>query len=139
MPFIIVGDEAFALTHQISKPYPRRNLTIKQRVYSYRLTRARRMAECTFGILANKWRIFHHPIDVGIGFSDEIIKACCVLHNFVRKHDGIIFHDESYECPLPVIQPVGTRANTAGTHIRDYFANYFTSPQGSVAWQYDKI
>lgn len=139
MPFMIVGDEAFALSRNILRPYPRRNLTVKQRIYNYRLTRARRMVECTFGILANKWRILHRPIDVELAFADYIIKACCILHNFVRKKDGIVVEEEGYECPLESLQPVGIRADTCGINVRDYFANYFLSPQGSIAWQYDKI
>lgn len=54
MPFVLVGDEAFAPSEHIMRPYTRRNLSVKQRVFNYRLTRARRMVECTFGIMTNK-------------------------------------------------------------------------------------
>ena len=74
------------------------------------MSRARRIVECTVGILANKRRIFHRPIDVKPDFCD-IIKACCVLHNYVRKNDGIQFDDTLYECPLERIEPVGTRGS----------------------------
>ncbi|KAJ8931228.1 hypothetical protein NQ314_015900 [Rhamnusium bicolor] len=37
MPFIIVEDEAFALSNNVLHPYPRRNLNIAQRMYNYRL------------------------------------------------------------------------------------------------------
>jgi hypothetical protein len=46
-----------------------------------------------FGILASKWRIFYRPIDVGVEFCDSMVKACCVLHNYVRHKDGIHFMD----------------------------------------------
>jgi hypothetical protein len=59
MPFVIVGDEAFALSEHVLRPYPNSNISVQQRIYNYRLTRARRMVECAVGILANKWRIFH--------------------------------------------------------------------------------
>lgn len=139
MPFVLVGDEAFALSQQVLRPYPRRNLTMKQRVYNYRLCRARRLVECSFGIMANKWRIFHRALDVETTFADNIVKACCILHNFVRKKDGIRVEDESYECPLEDINPVGIRADSNSIQVRDYFADYFVSPQGSVPWQYDSI
>ena len=64
MTFVIVGDEAFALSEHVLWPYPNRNLSVQQQIYNSRLTRARRMVECAFGILANKWRIFHRPLDV---------------------------------------------------------------------------
>jgi len=64
MPFVIVGDEAFVLSEHVLRPYPNRNLCVQQRMCNYRLARARRMVECAFGFLANKWRIFHRPFDV---------------------------------------------------------------------------
>jgi len=64
VPFAIMGDEAFVLSEHVLRPYPNRNLSVQQRIYNYKLTRARRMIECAFGILANKWRIFHRPLDV---------------------------------------------------------------------------
>ena len=103
------------------------------------LSRARRIVECTFGILANKWRIFRRPIDVKPDFCDITIKACCVLHNYVRKNDGIQFDDTLYEYPLESVEPVGTTGSVRGIAVIEYFAKYFISPQGSVPWQYGKM
>ena len=50
MPYVIVGDEAFGLSH-VMRPYPQKNLSIKKSIFNYRLTRARRMVECAFGML----------------------------------------------------------------------------------------
>jgi len=131
MSFVLVGDEVFALSAHVLRPYPNKKVTFLKRIYNYRLSRARRIVECTFGILANKWRIFHRSIEVKPDFCD-IIKACCVLHNYVRKNDGIQFDDTLYECPLESVEPVGTRGSVRGIAVREYFAKYFTSPQGSV-------
>lgn len=139
LPFVLVGDEAFALSDNVLRPYARRNLTQAKRIFNYRLTRARRMVECAFGILANKWRIFHRPIDVYPEFCDSIIKACCVLHNYVRRRDGVCFDDALYECPIESLTPCNVRAPASAMSKRDYFTKYFTSPEGSVYWQYDKI
>ena len=49
--------------------------------------------ECTFGILSNKWRIFQRPLNVCPDFAVGIVKACVVLHNFVRERDGYKFED----------------------------------------------
>ena len=49
--------------------------------------------ECAFGILSNKWRIFQRPLNVSLDFAVDIVKACVVLHNFVRENDGYKFED----------------------------------------------
>ena len=139
MPFVFVGDEAFAASTHILRPYSNRYLDAKKRIFNYRLSRARRMVECTFGILASKWRIFYRSLDVNLKHSTEIIKAACILHNFVRKRDGVRFEDTLYTAPFENISQQGARGTNSGLQVRDYFANYFTSPQGSVHWQYDKV
>lgn len=139
MPFVIVGNEAFALSENILRPYPKRNLTTKQKIYNYRLNRARRIVDCTFSMLVKRWRIFDGSIDVEAGFADCIIKACCVLHNFVRNKENVQVEDESFAYLLQSCHSAGTRANTRGLNVRDHFANYFMSPQGSVPHQYDNV
>jgi hypothetical protein len=37
------------------------------------------------------------------------------------------------------IKAVGTRGNITGMAVKEYFAKYFTSPLGSVPWQYEKV
>ncbi|XP_049954717.1 uncharacterized protein LOC126470753 [Schistocerca serialis cubense] len=44
-PFNFVGDEAFALSRHILRPYSKKNLIMKQRVFNYRHCCAHRMAE----------------------------------------------------------------------------------------------
>lgn len=137
MPFYVVGDEAFALSKNVLRPYAK-NLNIVKKIFNYRLTRARRLVECTFGILTNKWRVFHEALDVNREFCDSVIKACCILHNYVRVHDGIQFADTLYNCELPCYT-TNNIVMLSGYNIRSYLSSYFVSSQGAVAWQYDKI
>lgn len=139
MPFLFVADEAFANSKHIMRPYARRNLSYNKRIFNYRLTRARRMVECSFGILASKWRILTRAVDVNIEFCDFIIKACCILHNYVRARDGVVFEETLFECPIQSLQPDRTRGNATGLQVREYLTQYFTSPQGCVSWQYDRV
>lgn len=53
----------------------------------FRLSRARRVIENTFGILASKWRIYRRPIIAGENTVNAIIKATVVLHNFIKKSE----------------------------------------------------
>ena len=61
-PYVLVRDEAFPLKSYLMKPYPREALDIKERIFNYRLSCARRITENTFGILAARCRIFRKPI-----------------------------------------------------------------------------
>jgi len=93
MPFVLVGEEAFALSNSMMRPYGGKNLPQNKTVFNYRLSRARHFIECSFGVLTNKWRIFHRPFNVNIELPIDIIKACVVLHNFVRLRDGYLHED----------------------------------------------
>ncbi|GFO25449.1 protein alp1-like [Plakobranchus ocellatus] len=81
-PHVFVADEAFALLPNLMKPFTRRQLTTQKRVFNYRLSRARRQIECTFGILSNTWRIIK-SIDTDVLPAIDSVKAICVLHNFL--------------------------------------------------------
>lgn len=52
------GDNAFPLKEYLLKPFPENHLTMKQKVFNYRLSRARRIVENAFGIMASRFRIF---------------------------------------------------------------------------------
>nr|CAH7754653.1 unnamed protein product [Callosobruchus chinensis] len=93
IPHVIVGDEAFGLHDNVMRPYGGHHLSYQQKIFKYRLSRARRYIECTFGILSNKWRILHRPVNVNIDLAENIVKICCILHNFVRSRDGYAYDD----------------------------------------------
>ncbi|XP_060880085.1 uncharacterized protein LOC132951996 [Metopolophium dirhodum] len=137
-PFVIIGDEAFGLHKNLLRPFPGRGLDQRKRVFNYTLSlsRARRYVECAFGILANKWRVFHTPIHVGPDFIDKIVKACCILHNYVRSRDGFNFeHTLSNTLEEIELSRRGTGAHSQGIDVRNDFANYFMEA-GSVPFQY---
>ena len=54
MPFAIVADDAFPLRSWLQKPYPRRLLSHDEKIFNYRLSRARRVVENAFGILSHR-------------------------------------------------------------------------------------
>lgn len=84
VPFTMVADEAFPLKPNIMKPYSARMLNKEQRLYNYRLSRARRIVENVFGILANRFGIFKKTIPLAPDKVVKIVLATCALHNFLR-------------------------------------------------------
>ncbi|CAH1987872.1 unnamed protein product [Acanthoscelides obtectus] len=86
MNFVFVADDAFALNENILKPFPDRNLSKEQIIFNYRLSRARRTVENAFGILSNRFRVFHTAIPMKPEKVDKIVLAAVVLHNFLRGH-----------------------------------------------------
>ena len=49
VPFVFLGDDAFALKSYTMKPYPQQNLKTDKRIYNYRHSRGRRISENLFG------------------------------------------------------------------------------------------
>lgn len=62
VPYMVVADDAFALKTYIQKPYSQQQLRGTQRVFNYRLSRARRVVENAFGILAARFRVLRAPM-----------------------------------------------------------------------------
>ena len=133
------------------KPFPQRGLTKEERIYNYRMSRARMTVENAFGILANRFRIFHTSICLKEENIDAVVLASCVLHNMLRNQvegvqdlgdfvdpdnqelrEGTWRSDPTVGQPLPQSQQ---RATQAAKRQRECLKNYFNSPQGSVPWQ----
>lgn len=92
MPFYFVGDAAFPLMENLFKPYGGKNCSHKQRVFDYRLSRARRVVENAVGILASRWRIFRRPICALPDTVDSIIRATVSLHNYINRERPKVKH-----------------------------------------------
>ena len=84
-PYIFLGDDAFALKRFMMKLFPQQGLTGERRVYNYRHSRARRISENLFGILANRWRIFFTTTNLEPKYVKDVILAALILHNTLIK------------------------------------------------------
>ena len=62
LPHCIVVDEVFPLRMDLMRPYPhgkkKDRLPFDKSIFNYWLSRARRIVENTFGILAQRFRVF---------------------------------------------------------------------------------
>uniref|UniRef100_A0A1X7VAV4 DDE Tnp4 domain-containing protein n=1 Tax=Amphimedon queenslandica TaxID=400682 RepID=A0A1X7VAV4_AMPQE len=88
LPYVIVGDEAFPLKSYLLRPFPGRYLPEDQAIFNYRLSRARRIIENTFGILAARWRIFRNPINAHPNRAEVFTKVAIALHNFLQTSES---------------------------------------------------
>lgn len=146
IPYFFVGDEAFPLSENLMRSYPRRSVAHKyeNKVFNYRLSRARQTVECSFGILASRFRVFRSPFEIKVSSVVKVVKAACVLHNYLRNSP--IKHSEGelseQHMPLRQLCPLRqskTRSASRAFSIRQNITNYFNSPVGSVPWQRDCI
>ena len=92
VPYVFVGDNAFALKSYMMKAYAQRGLTLERRIYNYRHSRVRRISENLFGILANRWRLFLYTISLSPEV-EYITMAILIPHNYLRRdvHSGNIY------------------------------------------------
>jgi hypothetical protein len=158
VPHCFVADEAFPLRSYIMRPYPRRGLIHKQRVFNYRLSRARRIIENSFGILVARWRILKTTILAHLNNIDKIVKAVICLHNFINKENmkqklnyynppGFTDQDDcdngDWRREIEMLKSVGRLSSNHSTmrsvQVRETLANYFCSPYGGVPWQNERI
>jgi hypothetical protein len=153
LPFVYIGDEAFALRPDFLKPYPQRELSDHdKRIYNYRVCRARRIVENAFGILAARFQIFHSAINFqSVEDISFVVLACCTLHNYLCKsrRDYITPGDSDTEnhitgtiqeglSPGGILEPIqvtrtGNSSNNA-KKVREDFVKYFNT-SGVVPWQ----
>ncbi|CAK1579418.1 unnamed protein product [Parnassius mnemosyne] len=85
LPFVFVGDEAFQLTPNVMKPYRRTDFTDNKKIFNYRLSRARRIVENSFGILSSRLKMLNKAILLARNKVRKIVLACCYLHNYLSK------------------------------------------------------
>ena len=85
VPFVFLGDDAFALKSYMMKPYSQQNLTTDKRIYNYRHSRGRRISENLFRILTNRWRFYLTTLALPPRSIENLVLVSLVLHNFLPK------------------------------------------------------
>ncbi|XP_072159792.1 uncharacterized protein [Bemisia tabaci] len=142
VPMVIVGDEAFPLLTNSMRPFPGAYLgdDVPKKIYNYRHSRARRVSENAFGILAKKFRIYGKKFSFQPETMDYIILATTILHNFLRD-DKCCWQPGEFEMDavtegLGEIPGIGGNNPRDAFEIRDIYMAYFMSEAGSVPWQW---
>lgn len=153
VPYVFLGDSAFALNKNLMKPFPFKNINREQRIFNYRLSRARRVVENAFGILSSRFRVLRRPLNLDLNNVDAVVLACCTLHNFLRKRvpnyitrsnidsenikEGTFHKGDWRQTTEPLLtfqHSSNNQRNEDGNIIRNKFMDYFNSV-GSVSFQ----
>lgn len=84
MPHDVVGDGAFPLPENLTRPYLRVSWDAEKRISNYRLSRARHIVESAFGILVSRRWILRQENKASAETIDAMVRAMVVLHGYLR-------------------------------------------------------
>lgn len=87
MPYVFVADDAFPMGRHLQKPYGLTGIGYDERIFNYRLSRARRISENVFGILASRFRLFLGCIYMLPRNIRFVVMAAVTLHNILRSRN----------------------------------------------------
>ncbi|XP_042176962.1 protein ALP1-like isoform X1 [Oncorhynchus tshawytscha] len=106
VPHVFVDDKAFPLRPNLMRPYTGRQLPLPKpvRIFNKRLSGARLVVECTFGILAARWRMYWRVLGLILSNVNACVKATCVVYNYLRR---------SFQ------EPFGMEMGTPNGHLPD--------------------
>ena len=132
-PFFIVGDNAFPMRKFLQKPYSQRRPTPKMKNFNYRLSRARRVVEKAFGILAQRFRLFLTSINVRPLTVEKLVLTACILHNMLRNRAPNVYPILNPDVPatwqmdpLDGLQHPQRQSGPAyAKQVRDFLADFY--------------
>ncbi len=91
LPLTFIADAAFPL-HDLLCPYapPRIGpMDEPEKIFNYLLSCACRVVENAFGILAQRFRLYHRKLSMTHEHTKQIVQATTVLHNFIMCETDI--------------------------------------------------
>ena len=154
-PYFLVGDDAFPLKDWLLKPFSARQLTEEERIYNYRISRARRIVENGFGILANRFRCLLGTLQIKPDNVSSVVLACVCLHNVMRdRYPTLQNRDLDKELEDGTYIPGAWRTEALMHEIEDQRAptpasrtakknrvmmKHYVNQIGTVPWQWNII
>lgn len=152
IPYFILGDKAFMLTKYTMKPFEGNpEAGSKERVFNYRLSRARRVVENAFGILSSVYRVLRKPILLEPEKATKVVLATVYLYNYLRRNNYSIppeYYDREIDgsfipgqwrsnIPSTALLPltaIPRRGTVSAKDIRLHLATRFVT-NGIIPWQ----
>lgn len=156
VPYVILANKAFALNEYTMKPFEGRpDRGSQERIFNYRLSRARRVVENAFGILISVFRVLRKPMLLEPKTASKIVLTTIHLHNYLRKKpntrslykppgfldseiDGELrpgtWRDEPTPTSLLNLPCIPRKAGNYAKEIRSHLAHHFVT-NGQIPWQ----
>jgi hypothetical protein len=113
-------------------PFPRAAIAkdARKKRFNKQLSRAWRVVENAFGILAQKWRVFFRPIETVAETADGVVKAACCSHNYILRNNTNVAATETEEHVAPLrafsdISSTNLGSRNAAFEVREHFVAYF--------------
>jgi hypothetical protein len=132
IPPFIVADPAYPLLPWVLKGYPNdNNAPRRERVFNYRLSRARVTVENTFGRWKGRFIRFTKRVDMEVSKLVNVTYASCILHNIceLQKNDYVALWDQENEVLQEVVADEIDEDNIFphdAHDIRDVLTNSFS-------------
>nr|CAH7736041.1 unnamed protein product [Callosobruchus chinensis] len=105
-------------------------------IFNERLSRARQVVECAFGIMSSKWRVLQKSIEVNPESADEVIKCICLLQNIIIDKGEVQVASTFEEISKQTHSQTGrfgtlgeNRGTSSAYDVRDKFKTYFASQE----------
>lgn len=128
------------------KPFSQKTLTKEQRIFNYHLSRAQRIIKNIFGVMANRFQIFHSSCEtifhLLLDQIDLVVLICYTLHNFLERPVLHIVYKKWKQKNEGFIQQfVNLHPNyriTKFIYFSIFFKEYSTG-EGQLTWQESRI
>lgn len=123
------------------------SLSMTEKIFNGRLSHARKIIECAFGVLVGKWKLFEKPLGLKLNSTEKIIMAAVLVHNFLITDELNIPNNENNYTVESDEESDDDEENLSNDYappedaksIRQLLKQYFGSRSGSLSWQYDKL
>nr|XP_037270739.1 LOW QUALITY PROTEIN: uncharacterized protein LOC119162952 [Rhipicephalus microplus] len=131
---------------------------LQRATFNYRVSRAHLLNENAFGIMSSRWRILRRAFRASEATTENIIRACVELHNFMLQessHARLTYNPPGYvdhedwqgscmegawrdgdDDSSTFKEPTASRCHSARvvTDVREKLAKFFMN-EGQVPWQ----
>jgi len=119
----LVGDSAFSLKPSLMKIFPGDNLTAEQKSFNEGQILTRRVVECAFGKLKERFPVVKESNSNDTEFVSKVDMICCSLHNMLQRSEHGYLPNLVNHAPVPLVPMNPSPAQT----IRNALAAFMHS------------